>query len=140
MTREVDLNSYKKFVEGVTSLQSNSTKLFIDNLEETQKHLDVFDINMALLMTSTIGMSSESGEFAEIVKKVLFQGKPFTDQTKVHLKSELGDVIWYWINACRALDVDPNEVIAQNVEKLQSRYPAGKFDVFKSENRKSGDI
>lgn len=140
MTREVDLNSYKKFVEGVTSLQSNSTKLFIDNLEETQKHLDVFDINMALLMTSTIGMSSESGEFAEIVKKVLFQGKPFTDQTKVHLKSELGDVIWYWINACRAIDVDPNEVIAQNVEKLQSRYPAGKFDVFRSENRKSGDI
>lgn len=140
MTREVDLNSYKKFVEGVTSLQSNSTKLFIDNLEETQKHLDVFDINMALLMTSTIGMSSESGEFAEIVKKVLFQGKPFTDQTKVHLKSELGDVIWYWINACRAIDVDPNEVISQNVEKLQSRYPGGKFDVFKSENRKSGDI
>lgn len=140
MTSEVDLNSYKKFVEGVTSLQSNSTKLFIDNLEETQKHLNAFDINMALLMTSTIGMSSESGEFAEIVKKVLFQGKPFTDQTKVHLKSELGDVIWYWINACRAIDVDPNEVISQNVEKLQSRYPGGKFDVFKSENRKSGDI
>jgi NTP pyrophosphatase (non-canonical NTP hydrolase) len=140
MTSEVDLNSYKKFVEGVTSLQSNSTKLFIDNLEETQKHLNAFDINMALLMTSTIGMSSESGEFAEIVKKVLFQGKPFTDQTKVHLKSELGDVIWYWINACRAIDVDPNEVISQNVEKLQSRYPGGEFDVFKSENRKSGDI
>ena len=140
MTSEVDLNSYKKFVEGVTSLQSNSTKLFIDNLEETQKHLNAFDINMALLMTSTIGMSSESGEFAEIVKKVLFQGKPFTDQTKVHLKSELGDIIWYWINACRAIDVDPNEVISQNVEKLQSRYPGGKFDVFKSENRKSGDI
>ena len=140
MTSEVDLNSYKKFVEGVTSLQSNSTKLFIDNLEETQKHLNAFDINMALLMTSTIGMSSESGEFAEIVKKVLFQGKPFTEQTKVHLKSELGDVIWYWINACRAIDVDPNEVISQNVEKLQSRYPGGKFDVFKSENRKSGDI
>lgn len=140
MTSEVDLNSYKKFVDGVTSLQSNSTKLFIDNLEETQKHLNAFDINMALLMTSTIGMSSESGEFAEIVKKVLFQGKPFTDQTKVHLKSELGDIIWYWINACRAIDVDPNEVISQNVEKLQSRYPGGKFDVFKSENRKSGDI
>jgi len=140
MSKQIDLNSYKNFVEGVTSLQSNSTKLFIDNLEETQKHLDVFDINMSLLMTSTIGMSSESGEFAEIVKKVLFQGKPFTDQTKAHLKSELGDVIWYWINACRAIDVDPNEVIAQNVQKLESRYPGGKFDVYMSENRKSEDI
>jgi len=140
MSKQIDLNSYKNFVEGVTSLQSNSTKLFIDNLEETQKHLDVFDINMSLLMTSTIGMSSESGEFAEIVKKLLFQGKPFTDQTKAHLKSELGDVIWYWINACRAIDVDPNEVIAQNVQKLESRYPGGKFDVYMSENRKSEDI
>lgn len=140
MLKQIDLNSYKNFVEGVTSLQSNSTKLFIDNLEETQKYLNVFDINMSLLMTSTIGMSSESGEFAEIVKKVLFQGKPFTDQTKAHLKSELGDVIWYWINACRALDVDPNEVIAQNVQKLESRYPGGKFDVYMSENRKSEDI
>ncbi|NDB27938.1 pyrophosphatase [archaeon] len=140
MSKQIDLNSYKNFVEGVTSLQSNSTKLFIDNLEETQKHLDVFDINMSLLMTSTIGMSSESGEFAEIVKKVLFQGKPFTDQTKAHLKSELGDVIWYWINACRAIDADPNEIIAQNVQKLESRYPGGKFDVYMSENRKSEDI
>ena len=140
MTEQIDLNSYKKFVEGVTSLQSNNTSLFIDNLEETQKFLVEFDINMSLLMTSTIGMSSESGEFAEVVKKILFQGKTFTDQTKTHLKSELGDVIWYWINACRAIDVDPNEVIAQNVQKLESRYPGGKFDVFQSENRKKGDI
>ena len=140
MTEQIDLNSYKKFVEGVTSFTSNNTSLFIDNLEETQKFLVEFDINMALLMTSTIGMSSESGEFAEVVKKILFQGKPFTEQTKTHLKSELGDVIWYWINACRAIDVDPNEVIAQNVQKLESRYPGGKFDVFQSENRKKGDI
>jgi len=70
----------------------------------------------------------------------LFQGKPLSDETLFHLKRELGDVIWYWINACRALDLDPNEVIAENVKKLESRYPNGSFDPYYSENRKAGDL
>jgi hypothetical protein len=48
--------------------------------------------------------------------------------------------MWYWINACRALRLDPNDVIAENVEKLKSRYPSGEFDVYHSENRKTGDL
>ena len=50
------------------------------------------------------------------------------------------DIIWYWVNSCRALDIDPNEVIAENVAKLKSRYPGGEFDVHHSENRKDGDL
>ena len=98
------------------------------------------NINTALLMTGAIGIASEGGEFAEIVKKVIFQGKPMDDETVFHCKRELGDIMWYWINSCRSLGLDPNEVVAENVNKLKARYPGGEFDVHYSENRKEGDL
>jgi NTP pyrophosphatase (non-canonical NTP hydrolase) len=96
--------------------------------------------NPSLLLTGAIGMASEGGEFSEIVKKCIFQGKPMDDETVFHCKRELGDIMWYWINSCRALGLDPNEVIAENVNKLKARYPGGEFDVYYSENRKEGDL
>tara|TARA_E500000178_G_scaffold65922_1_gene63164 strand:- start:1559 stop:2023 length:465 start_codon:yes stop_codon:yes gene_type:complete len=133
----VDLNKYKQFVNEVTSEQSNST----DSLTTTLKDLETKSgVNMALLLTGSIGMASEGGEFAEIVKKCIFQGKPLDDETVFHAKRELGDIMWYWINSCRALGLDPNEVVAENVNKLKSRYPGGEFDVHYSENRKEGDL
>jgi NTP pyrophosphatase (non-canonical NTP hydrolase) len=98
------------------------------------------DINVPLLLTACLGLAAESGEFIEVPKKMFFQGKPLTEAEVFHLKRELGDVMWYWINACRALNLDPNEVIAENVRKLESRYPGGSFDAFYSENRKPGDL
>ena len=133
----VDLNKYKEFVEKVTSMQSNETGGLIAQLENLEKDSDV---NMALLLTGSIGIASEGGELAEIVKKCIFQGKPLDDETIFHAKRELGDIMWYWINSCRALDLDPNEVMAENVNKLKSRYPGGEFDVWHSENRKDGDL
>lgn len=133
----VDLERYSKFVEAVTSRESNSSDAMIARLETLAARRD---LNPALLLTAAIGLSSESGEFSEIVKKLVFQGKEFDEDVCFHLKRELGDVIWYWINACRALNLDPNEVISENIKKLGSRYPGGKFDVFYSENRKSGDL
>ena len=106
-------------------------------MEELEKESGV---NVALLMTGAIGIASEGGEFAEIVKKCIFQGKPMDDETIFHAKRELGDIMWYWINSCRALGLDPNEVVAENVNKLKSRYPGGEFDVHFSENRKAGDL
>jgi NTP pyrophosphatase (non-canonical NTP hydrolase) len=97
-------------------------------------------VNPSLLLTGAIGIASEGGEFAEIVKKCTFQGKPMDDETQFHIKRELGDIMWYWINSCRAMGLDPNDVIAENVEKLKSRYPAGEFDVYHSENRQDGDL
>ena len=85
-------------------------------------------------------IAHRSGEFQEIVKKVLFQGKELHDQTKFHMKRELGDILWYWINACRALGLNPDDVVLENVEKLKSRYPEGEFSAFHSENRKKGDL
>jgi len=133
----IDLNKYKQFVAGVTSEQSNITSSMIDSLAKVD--LDT-DVNPALLMTAAIGLAAECGEFAEIPKKIVFQGKPCDEDAVFHMKRELGDVMWYWVNACRALNLDPNDVIAENVEKLESRYPGGKFDAHYSENRKEGDL
>ena len=133
---QIDLNKYKEFVEGVTSQQSNETEALCNQLQS----LEQSGVNMALLITGAIGIASEGGEFAEIVKKCIFQGKPLDADTQFHIKRELGDIIWYWINSCRALGLDPNEVIEENVEKLKSRYPGGEFDVHYSENRRDGDL
>ena len=131
----IDLNKYKDFVKEVTSEESNDWAYTQARMHELND-----DINISLLLTGAIGIASEGGEFSEIVKKVTFQGKPMDDDTKFHMKRELGDIMWYWINSCRALDLDPNEVIAENVEKLKARYPGGSFDVYYSENRKEGDL
>jgi len=138
----IDLNKYAEFVMAVTSKESRETQVFIDRMKELQYHDEDSrsKLNLSLLITAMIGLTSEAGEAQEILKKVLFQGKPFTEDTRQHLKKELGDVIWYWINACNALQLDPNEVVAENVKKLEARYPGGKFDAYYSENRKEGDI
>lgn len=140
--KNVDLAQYQKFVEAVTSLESNNFGAFQSKLEILANTGigQGQNVNVPLLITAAIGMGSESGEFQEIVKKVLFQGKPLTEDTVFHMKRELGDLIWYWINGCRALGFDPNDVIAENVEKLKARYPGGAFDVYYSENRKTGDL
>ena len=132
---KVDLNKYKEFVQEVTSEQSDNVSAMTDRMMEMSEWA-----NASLLLTGAIGIASEGGEFAEIVKKCIFQGKPMDDETVFHCKRELGDIMWYWINSCRALGLDPNDVIEENVNKLKSRYPGGEFDVHYSENRKEGDL
>lgn len=136
MTKNVDLNAYMDFVETITSAESNS----VGALHSRMIELHDAGVNPALLLTASIGMASEGGEFSEIVKKSMFQGKPMDRDTVFHMKRELGDIAWYWINACRALGLDPNDVIAENVRKLEKRYPGGSFDVYYSENREAGDL
>ena len=136
----IDLNKYSDFVYEVTSTASKDLTTFMNRLDQLDGNDGGPDINVPLLITACFGLAAESGEFVEIPKKILFQGKPLTDAEVFHLKRELGDVMWYWINACRALNLDPNEVIAENVRKLESRYPGGSFDAHYSENRKEGDI
>ena len=135
---KIDLNKYSEFVEEVTSEESNQ-------LSPMARRLSILEgtdgkINMSLLLTGGIGLSSETGELNEIIKKCIFQGKPLNDETVFHCKRELGDIMWYWISSCRALGLDPNEVIEENVNKLKARYPDGEFDVHYSENRQDGDL
>lgn len=134
----VDLNKYSEFVNKVTSAESNNSDHLTRRIKELDRQFPNF--NTSLLLTAAIGLAAEGGEFAELPKKIFFQGKPFDEDVRFHMKRELGDIMWYWINACRALNLDPNEVIAENVKKLESRYPGGKFDVTHSENRKAGDL
>ena len=148
--KNVDLKKYQEFVQAVTSKESNDLTEFMNRLDRLDANYEAYgadgeymhgpNINVPLLMTGSIGLTAEAGELIEIVKKMLFQGKPLTQENLFHMKRELGDIMWYWINTCRALDLDPNEVIAENVRKLEARYPGGKFDVYQSENRKANDL
>jgi len=150
MTKQVDLHKYQNFVEAVTSKESNDLTAFMNRLDRLDANYEAYgsdgeymhgpNVNVPLLLTGAVGLNSESGELIEIVKKMLFQGKPLNDDNLFHMKRELGDIMWYWINTCRALELDPNDVIAENVKKLEARYPGGKFDVYHSENRKEGDL
>jgi NTP pyrophosphatase (non-canonical NTP hydrolase) len=145
---KIDLNKYSEFVEGVTSKASEDLTTFMDSLDRLDANFEVIDgvqqhgpdVNVPLLIVGAMGMCGEAGEYSEIVKKLVFHGKTLTPEVHAHLVKELGDISWYWTNACRSLGVDPNQVIADNVSKLESRYPGGKFDAHLSENRKVGDI
>lgn len=134
---DINLNKYADFTLELASMPSKDLNALIDSLRDLNDHETV---NVALLITGAFGLGSESGEFQEIVKKMLFQGKPLNDENIFHMKRELGDIAWYWVNACNALGLDPNQVIAENVEKLKARYPGGDFDPYYSENRKENDL
>lgn len=136
MTKQVDLTKYMEFVDSTTSYPSKSNEEFIARIRQ----LTDSDVPIARLMTAAVGMSAESGEFVEIVKKIAFQGKELTEDNRIHLIKELGDVYWYFTQAMLGLGIDLNEVVVTNVMKLTARYPDGAFDVFRSENRVTGDI
>ena len=129
------LNDYINFVDTVTSDASKSQIDFIEALNIMQEQ----GIEPSRLLTASVGLSGEVGEFNDIVKKLLFQGKEIDDDTKKHLKSELGDICWYMAQALIALDSSWEEIFDINVGKLSDRYPGG-FDALKSASRKVGDI
>ena len=132
----VDFKRYEKFVDAVTSDSSKDFVYLADRLVE----LDQKGANIERLTTAAVGMSAESGEFLEIVKKMVFQGKPWTGDNREHLIIELGDVMWYVAQACMALDISFDEVIEGNIKKLEKRYPGGSFDIHDSENRAEDDL
>lgn len=150
MNNQIDLKKYQDFVQAVTSKESNDLTEFMNRLDQLDANYESYGpdgeymhgpmANVPLLLTGAIGLNSEAGELIEIVKKILFQGKPLSQENVFHMKRELGDIMWYWITTCRALELDPNDVIAENVRKLEARYPGGKFDVYQSEHRKIEDI
>ena len=133
--KHVDFDRYTHFVDAVTSTPSKDFKSLINRLGE----LDREGANIERLTTASVGLAAESGEFLEIVKKMVFQGKPWNSDNREHLIIELGDVMWYVAQACMALDISFDDVVRGNVKKLEKRYPGGSFSIDKSENRKAGD-
>jgi len=133
----VDTEKYLEFVAGVTSPASSDIAQLMRRLTDLEVEQDC---DVPHLLTAALGLTAESGEFTEVVKKMILQGKPYNEENVFHLKRELGDICWYIAQACMALDTTFDEIIEMNVEKLQARYPGGEFDVHKSENRKQGDL
>ena len=133
----VDTEKYLDFVAGVTSAPSTDFGALLARLNELEVE---HDVDVPRLLTAALGLTAESGEFTEVVKKILLQGKPYNNENVFHMKRELGDICWYIAQACMALDTTFDEIIEMNVRKLESRYPGGEFDVHKSENRKEGDL
>jgi NTP pyrophosphatase (non-canonical NTP hydrolase) len=131
-----DLSLYDHFVASVTSETSTNLDAWVNRLHELQNA----GINPALLMTGATGLAGESGEFSELVKKLNWHGKDLTPEVHKHMEKELGDIIFYWMMCCQSLDLDPNDVIKQNVAKLEARYPEGSFSVDRAENRADGDV
>ncbi len=133
----VDTEKYLDFVQVVTSDESIHYAALVSRMN----NLELEDqCNVPQLLTAALGLTAESGEFTEVVKKIILQGKPYNEDNVFHMKRELGDICWYIAQACMALDTSFDEIIEMNVDKLKKRYPGGEFDVSKSENRKEGDI
>ena len=132
----VATKKYLDFVAGVTSMPSQDS----DILEARIDELVANGADVPHLLTAALGLTAESGEFTEVVKKIILQGKPYNEDNVFHMKRELGDICWYLAQACMALDTTFDEIIEMNVDKLKARYPGGEFDVHKSENRREGDL
>ena len=135
-SKEVDLKKYIEFVYGVTSAPSTDYAALMARLTALESE----NADTCKLLTAALGLTAESGEFTEVVKKIVFQGKPYNEENIFHMKRELGDICWYIAQACMALDTTFDEVIEMNVDKLKARYPGGEFDVHHSENRVDGDV
>jgi NTP pyrophosphatase (non-canonical NTP hydrolase) len=137
MTQVIDTNKYIEFVRQTTSPASTNYGDLISRLSQLEVE---YDVDVPRILTAALGISAEAGEFTEVIKKVFLQGKPYNEETVFHLKRELGDICWYLAQACMALDTSFEEILQMNYEKLSARYPEGAFDVYRSENRKEGDL
>jgi NTP pyrophosphatase (non-canonical NTP hydrolase) len=133
----IDTNKYIEFVRQTTSPASSDFAQLLARMTELEAQNDA---DIPRLLTASLGMSAEAGEFTEVVKKIVLQGKPYNEENVFHLKRELGDICWYLAQACMALDTNFEEVLQMNYEKLSARYPEGTFDVYRSENRVEGDL
>lgn len=141
----IDFEKYINFVNDTTSVASSSPHAFLHRVVELERKEDNDNVrgervDLNRLLTAAIGISAEGGEFAEIVKKISFQGKPYNEANRDHMIVELGDVMWYVSQACIALGVSFEDIIQRNFEKLTARYPEGTFSIERSENRSEGDI
>lgn len=88
------------------------------------------------ILFACLGLSGEVGEVNDIIKKDLFHEKPWDD---MHLKKEIGDVLWYIAMLCYSLGYDMDEIMQMNIDKFNQRYPNG-FDPIRTINRDKDDI
>lgn len=134
--KKIDTEKYIDFVRQTTSPASTDIAKLIERMDQ----LNSEGVKLTHLLTFALGASAEIGEAVEIVKKCLLQGKEFNDDAKFKISRELGDVLYYIGQFCIAMDVSFEDIMQMNYEKLSARYPEGAFSVYRSENRKEGDV
>ena len=123
-------NEYMNFVDSVTSESSKKMLEMVHSFAVMEEQGAI----PSRLLTTALGLNGEASEFSELIKKCIFQGKEFNENTKSKLKSELSDVMWYIAQGCIALDTTIEELMEINTSKLKERYPDG-FDKNKSNAR-----
>ena len=120
---------YAEFVQSVTSEYSKDNMSMLSRMEE----MSMADgVKTSHLLTAALGLTGEAGEFADHVKKIFFHGKAYDDDRREAMILELGDVMWYVMQACEALEVSLEEVVYDNVDKLSERHPDGFKKDYKS--------
>jgi len=122
---------YKNFVIDLLSNPNKSEKHLAARLFDLENQ----NVKAAQLLGAVLGLSGETGEVVDLVKKVVMQGKPFSDDIQNKLVEEAGDILFYLTMLCDALDIDLAQVQKLNQQKLSKRYNSGSFSVVESENR-----
>jgi NTP pyrophosphatase (non-canonical NTP hydrolase) len=136
---KVELTDYESFVASTISPASSNFEDLTIRLNALHSDGVALNVKIPELITASAGLTAEAGEFTEVVKKILFQGKPLNEENIFHMKRELGDICWYLAVAAAALGTSLDEIFVMNVEKLSARYPQG-FEIIKSEIRVEGDV
>ena len=133
-----EIKEYSEFVDSMLSAPTKKLNKFVERLEILDQSAE--KCNIPSLMAGSTGLVCEAAELKDIVKKVLFQGKELTPELIEHMKKELGDVAFYFVLLCQAINTTPSEVMDMNMEKLSARFAGGGFSVKESETRKPGDV
>lgn len=120
-------------IKAMRTNDGNCMRRLVDMVYDFDTHGSV---NLGELFDACFGLSGEVGEVQDIIKKWIFHEKPLDI---IHLKKELGDVMWYIAMFCHSMGWELDEILQMNIEKLQNRYPEG-FDVNRANHRKEGDI
>ena len=136
MTTKITSTEYIDFVKSVTSKPSCDAEVLIERIRE----LEGDGVKLTHLLTFALGMIGELGETVDLIKKVVFQSREMTQDVKDKLCKEASDVAFYFAQFCIAMDVDFEDIMQINFDKLSARYPEGHFSVHRSENRRSGDV
>ena len=110
--------------DGLSTPRLNATMIFDDG------------IDVGGVWNGCQGLSGETGELLDMIKKWIFHNKPLDVD---HAKKELGDVCWYIAMIAKSFSWDLDEILRMNIDKLIARYPEG-FDTERSNHRKAGDV
>lgn len=97
----------------------NFQTYLIESEKTLSEHFYAHEPKMQKLLHAVIGIATESGELLDQMKKVVYYGKPLD---RINIREELGDLMWYMAILMRELDLNLEEILELNIEKLRARY------------------